>query len=319
MNFKGRTALYAAPCLLAILLLVPMMGSGFVVSQIAAQTLALGTVTLSLSFLAGQLGMVSLVQMSLAGAAAYVMAISGHAANGFGWGWPVWASLVLTVGVTVALALLVGALAARTEGVYTIMITLAVGIAFGTLVRQNYTVFNGFNGLTGVQVPQMLPASWGQPANLYGLCLALAVLALSLVIWLRQTTVGMALNGVRDNPRRMRSLGYSVIGLRIVGFGIAGLVASLGGIALVWCDRMITPGRIEVSAMVDVLIMAVLGGIKNPLGPYLGALVFVLLKTFSIDLVGAERFNLLIGLVFIATVMYCEDGLTAWVKRARAR
>lgn len=307
---------------LAVLLavtLVPLWGSGFVVSQLGAQVLALGTVTLSLSFLAGQLGMVSLVQMSLAGVAAYAMAISGHAADGFGWQWPAWASLCLAVAVTVLLSLLVGALSARTEGVYTIMITLAVGIAIFTLVQQNYVVFNGFNGLTGVRVPQLLPSDWGTHINLYGLCLGLAVIGCVAVAWFKQTTVGLSLQGVRDNPRRMSSLGFSVYKIRMLGFGVAGFLASLGGVALVWCDQMISPGRIQVSAMVDVLIMAVLGGIKNPWGPFVGALAYVLLKTFSIDLVGAERFNLLIGLVFITTVMFCEDGLTAWVKRARRR
>jgi len=305
--------------LMLLLFIVPVFGSTFVVSQLGAQVLAMGTVTLSLSFLAGQLGMVSLVQMSLAGVAAYAMAISGQAAEGFGWGWSTWASLGLAIVMTLICALMVGALSARTEGVYTIMITLAVGIAFFTLVRQNYTFFNGFNGLTGITVPQLLPPDWGPQRNLYCLCLALSLLALGLVLWLKQTTVGMSINGVRDNPRRMKSLGFSVYKLRILGFGVGGLIASLGGIAMVWCDQMISPGRIQVSSMVDLLIMAVLGGIKHPLGPYVGALVFVLLKTFSIDFVGAERFNLLIGLVFITTVMCSEDGLTGWVKRARSR
>lgn len=305
--------------LVAVLLFLPIWGSSFVVTQLGAQVLALGTVTLSLSFLAGQLGMVSLVQMSLAGVAAYTMAITGHAADGFGWQWPIGASLCMAVSVTVLLGVVVGALSARTEGVYTIMITLAVGIAAFTLVQQNYVVFNGFNGLTGVQVPQVLPSEWGEHRNLYGLCWVLAAMGFLFVAWFKQTTVGLSLNGVRDNPRRMASLGYSIYKIRILGFAVGGFLASLGGIALVWCDQMISPGRIQVSSMVDVLIMAVLGGIKNPLGPYVGALAYVLLKTFSIDLVGAERFNLLIGLVFITTVMCCEDGLTAWVKRARRR
>ena len=308
-----------ALAVVAVLVLLPVFGSNFVVSQLGAQVLALGTVTLSLSFLAGQLGMVSLVQMSLAGVAAYAMAISGHAADGFGWQWPIGASMCLAVVVTVLLSVVVGALSARTEGVYTIMITLAVGIAVFTLVQQNYAVFNGFNGLTGVRVPQVLPSAWGTHTNLYALCLALAALGFLFVAWFKQTTLGLALNGVRDNPRRMASLGFSVYQIRMLGFGVGGFLASLGGMALVWCDQMISPGRIQVSSMVDVLIMAVLGGIKNPWGPYVGALAYVLLKTFSIDLVGAERFNLLIGLVFITTVMCCEDGLTAWVKRARQR
>lgn len=305
--------------LLAFLFSLPQWGSTFVVTQIGAQTLALGTITLSLSFLAGQLGMVSLLQMSLAGVAAYAVAISGFAADGLGWGWPFWVSILFALVLTVFVSLVAGALSARTEGVYTIMITLALGIAFFNLTNQNYSLFNGFNGFNGVQMPALLPASWGKSSNVYLMSLVLAVIALLFLFWVRHTTLGMAFNGVRDNPRRMSSMGYSVLSLRIVGFGIAGVVAGMGGIAMVWYDQMMTPGRIHVSSMVDVLIMAMMGGIKQPLGPYVGALVYILLRTFAIDFVGPERFNLLIGLVFIAVVMFSEDGLTGWVERARKR
>jgi branched-chain amino acid transport system permease protein len=302
-----------------LLLSLPLFGSPFVLTQLGAQTLALGTIAMSLSFLAGQLGMVSLLQMSLAGVAAYAMAMSGHASAGLGWGWPLWLCILFALGSTLLVSLAVGALSARTEGVYTIMITLALGIAFVNLATQNYVLFNGFDGFTRVQVPVLAPESWGKESNLYLICLLLAVIAGLLVFWIRQTTLGMAFNGVRDNPRRMQSMGYSVLGLRIVAFGIAGMVAAIGGVAMVWYDQMITPGRINVFAMIEVLIVAVMGGIRQPQGAYFGAFAYILLRTFAIDFVGPERFNLLIGMVFIAIVMFSDDGLTGWVKRARKR
>ena len=306
--------------MLPVLLLgLPLFGSPFVLTQLGAQTLALGTIAMSLSFLAGQLGMVSLLQMSLAGVAAYAMAMSGHTSAGLGWGWPLWLSMLFALGATLLVSLAIGALSARTEGVYTIMITLALGIAFVNLTTQNYVLFNGFDGFTRVQVPVLVPESWGKESNLYLLCLLLAVIAGLLVFWVRQTTLGMAFNGVRDNPRRMQSMGYSVLALRVVAFGIAGMVAAIGGVALVWYDQMITPGRINVFAMIEILIIAVMGGIKQPQGAYLGAFAYILLRTFAIDFVGPERFNLLIGMVFIAVVMFSDDGLTGWVNRARKR
>lgn len=318
IHIQNKAGLYRLMGLLAVLLSLPLWVSGFVLTQLGSQVLALGTVTLSLTFLTGQLGMVSLLQMSLAGVAAYAVAMSGHVAGGLGWGWPLWGSLMLAMTATLLVSVLAGALAARTEGVYTIMLTLAIGTAFANLTRQNYALFNGFDGFSGVRVPN-LSGLLSDASNLYALCLAWAVLALTIVQWVKSTTVGMALNGVRDNTRRMQSLGYHVITLRIAGFGVAGLVAAMGGIAMVWYDKIITPGRIEVPSMVDILVMAVMGGFKQPLGPYVGALAYILLKTFAIDVVGPERFNLLIGLVFITVVMCSDDGLTGWVKTARKR
>ena len=57
------------------------------------------------------------------------------------------------------------------------------------------------------------------------------------------------------------------------------------------------------------LVIAVIGGLRHPIGPFLGALLVVLMQTFAIDLVGAERFNTLIGLVFLAIVFVSPDGI----------
>ena len=67
--------------------------------------------------------------------------------------------------------------------------------------------------------------------------------------------------------------------------------------------------------MINVLVIAVIGGLRHPIGPFIGALVVVLLQTFAIDIVGAERYNTLIGLVFLVIVFVSPDGvLGLWEK-----
>jgi branched-chain amino acid transport system permease protein len=66
-------------------------------------------------------------------------------------------------------------------------------------------------------------------------------------------------------------------------------------------------------------VIAVLGGMRHPIGPFLGALVFVLLQTFAIDVIDRERFNLVIGGVFLAIVLFSPDGLLGLWSYARAR
>jgi branched-chain amino acid transport system permease protein len=63
----------------------------------------------------------------------------------------------------------------------------------------------------------------------------------------------------------------------------------------------------------------VLGGMKHPIGPFIGALVFVLLQNFAIDLIDRERFNLVIGGVFLAIVLFSPDGLLGLWARLRQR
>jgi branched-chain amino acid transport system permease protein len=139
------------------------------------------------------------------------------------------------------------------------------------------------------------------------------------VKWTIRTPFGIALQGVRDNPRRMAALGFDVTAHRVAAYSLAGLLAGLGGVLLVWYNGLISPGSINTGWLINVLVMAVLGGMSHPLGAFLGALVFVLLQTFAIDLFDRERFNLVIGAVFLLIVLFSPDGLLGLWSALRKR
>ena len=305
---------------LAFVLAYPWIATPFFTFQIGAQSLALGLIALSLTFLAGYGGMVSLAQMTVAGIAGYMLAIfgsSGTAEISFGWPW--WLAVALAIAIAVACATFVGWLSVRTEGIYTIMITLAIGTAFYYLALQNYSVFNGFQGLQKVYPPQVLGIDWRAPVPYYYLALFWSLAGYFLVKYLARAPFGVALQGIRDNPRRMSTLGFNVTAHRVAAYALAGLLAAIGGVLLVWYNGLITPGSVGTSWMINILIISVLGGMRHPIGPFLGAIVFVLLQNFAIDLVDRERFNLVIGGVFLAIVLFSPDGLIGLWSSARAR
>jgi branched-chain amino acid transport system permease protein len=216
-------------------------------------------------------------------------------------------------------ATLIGWLSVRTEGIYTIMITLAIGVAFYYLVLQNYSVFNGFQGLREVYPPKVFGIAWRDPVPFYFLSLACSLGGYSLVRWIVGAPFGIALQGIRDNPRRMNALGFHVVAHRVAAYALAGFIAGVGGILFVWYNGLITPGSVGTSWLINILVIAVLGGMKHPIGAFLGAVVFVLLQTFAIDLVDRERFNLVIGGVFLAIVLFSPDGLLGLWEKLRLR
>ena len=301
---------------LALLLLFPFVATPFITFQVASQSLVLGLIALSLTFLGGYGGMVSLAQMTVAGIAGYAVAILGtSSAAEISLGWPWWAALPITLLLCVLSATLIGWLSVRTEGVYTIMITLAIGVAFYYLVLQNYSIFNGFQGLREVYPPKPGGIALRDPVPVYFLSLACALGGYFVVAWVVRAPCGIALQGIRDNPRRMSALGYHVVAHRVAAYALAGLIAGVGGILLVWYNGLITPGSVSTSWLINILVIAVLGGMKHPLGAFLGAIAFVLLQTFAIDLLDRERFNLVIGGVFLAIVLFSPDGLLGlWAK-----
>jgi branched-chain amino acid transport system permease protein len=189
------------------------------------------------------------------------------------------------------------------------MITLAIATAFFFFAQQNYSLFNGHSGFAGVPAPQFWGVNWRDPMPFYYTCLAAAALSYAVVLYTSRSTFGLALQATRDNQRRMRALGFNVTAVKVVAYFYAGIVAGLAGVLLVWFNGRISPGTIGVDVAIDVLVIAVIGGIRHPVGPFIGALLFVLLRTFAIDLVGAERFNTLIGIVFLVIVFWSPDGI----------
>ncbi|HVM83222.1 MAG TPA: branched-chain amino acid ABC transporter permease, partial [Candidatus Binatia bacterium] len=86
-------------------------------------------------------------------------------------------------------------------------------------------------------------------------------------------------------------------------------IAAVGGLLYVWMNGRVSPGTIDIGPVIDILVIAVIGGLRHPIGPFLGAVLFVLIENFAIDLISPERFNTLIGLIFLVIVLVSPDGL----------
>jgi branched-chain amino acid transport system permease protein len=308
-----------------ILIVMPLLANGFFLIEIFGTTLILGIVALSLMFLAGYGGMVSLMQLTIAGLAGYMTAVFGLSGNAnISLGWPWWLATPMAIALATLFGTISGALAVRTEGIYTIMITLAIASAFYYFTNQNWVIFNGHTGLNTVVTPHFWGVDWRADVPFYYVILAVAVLCFAAVGYLARTPFGLALQGVRDNPRRMAALGFNVNAHRVAAYAFASFMASLAGVLQVWNYRQISPGSVGVERAIDILIIAVVGGITRPIGPFIGALIFVLLRTFTLDFLVAigldgNRFRLLIGLGFLVIVLFSPDGIVGLWERWRGR
>jgi len=312
--------------LLALFLLVlPAFASNFVLIELFGWAMILGMIALSLMFLAGYGGMVSLVQMTVAGCAGYMTAIFGASAVAdISLGWPWWLGIPVAIIIAVIFGTLSGVLAVRTEGIYTIMITLAIASAFYYFTLQNYTLFNGFSGFNAVRTPQVFGVDWRSPVPFYYLILFWTVVSYLVVVYVSRSPFGLALQGVRDNARRMAALGFNVTAHRIAAYAFAALIAAIAGVLLVWHGGQISPGTAGVGPVIDILIIAVAGGLSRPIGAFIGAFIYVILRTFALDALVAvgldgKRFQLLIGLGFLLIVLFSPDGVLGLWNRWRAR
>lgn len=301
--------------LCVLLLIMPLLASDFVLDQIFGRSFIVGMIALSLMFLAGYGGMVSLAQLTIAAVAGYMVAIFGESAiTAISLGWPWWITVPLALVIAVLFGTAIGALAVRTEGIYTIMITLAIASAFFYFARQNYTLFNGFSGFNGVLPPKLFGVDWRSAVPLYYLTLFWATVAYLCVVYISRAPFGLALQGVRDNPRRMAALGFNVNAHRVAAYAFAALIAGVAGILNVWQYAQISPGTAGTGPVIDILVVAVIGGLTRPIGAFIGAFIYVFLKTFAIDILvsmglAGDRFQLLVGICFLLIVFFSPDGI----------
>lgn len=299
------------PGLFAVLILVlaPLIFSDFYLSAVITKALWLGVAAVSLIFLAGYVGMVSLGQVALYGIAGFTAANLVVADGGSKVALNPWLATLLGLGAAVAVGLFLGAIASRSYGIYFLMITLAFSVLVYFFFAQ-VTQLSGFGGVNNVELPSVVGNPLQQPARLFYIALVVSAAVYVSLRYIARAPLGLAFQGVRDDPARMRALGYNVPLLRTVAFGLGALVAGLAGVLSVWWNTRISPGSISLSQTIDVLVIAVIGGLYRLEGAWVGAVVVTVLDNWlrGIDLVG-NRFNTVIGVIFLAIVLVSPGGL----------
>lgn len=297
----------------AVLALVPFVGTAFFIDFVLTRTMLLGLGASSIVFLSSYVGMVSLAQYLVAGVAGFTVGnCVAEAGKGLKLGLNPWVAVVIALVISTTVALVLGALASRTTGIYFLMLTLTYAV-IGYYVFGQVTSISGFGGITGVSPPGFFDS---HPGRLYYATLAVSVVAYLAFRTLRRTPFGLTLEGIRDDPVRMSALGFNVPLHRTLAFGIAGLVAGLAGVLNIWWNGQIDPNSVAIGATLDLLIVAVIGGISHLEGAWLGAFVFVAANTYLrslplVDHIGITpaRFNTVVGFVVLVVVVASPNGL----------
>jgi branched-chain amino acid transport system permease protein len=292
-----------------VLLLAPLLFTDFYLSAVITKALWLGIAAASLIFLAGYVGMISLGQVALYGVAGFTMANLVAADGGSPIAWNPWLGALVGILGCTGVGLFFGAIASRSYGIYFLMITLAFAV-IASLFFGQVTQLSGFGGVNNVDRPDIVSNPVTDPANLFYIALGAAAAVYLLIRYLGRTPFGLALQGIRDDPSRMRALGYNVPLLRMLAFGLGALIAALAGILSVWWNTRISPGSIDLARTLDVLIIAVIGGLYRLEGAWVGAIVFTVLDNWTrgLEIVGG-RFNTVIGVIFLAIVLLSPGGL----------
>jgi branched-chain amino acid transport system permease protein len=312
---------------IAFAVVAPVILNANFAHNVLTRTFFVGIAASSLIFLAAYGGMISLAQTALFGTAGFVLGNvvtaggPGGTSKGLHLGWDPTLGIVLAIVMTTAIGLLVGLTSARSAGIYFLMITLTFSV-IATYFFGQVTTVSGFSGIGGINryTPGWIGDILGHPNRLYYISLGVALVVYVLIRYLVRTPFGITLQGVRDEPVRLGSLGYNVPLHRALAFAFAAFVAALAGILYAWWSGQVAPGTVDLPETINLLIVAVIGGLTRLEGAWLGAFAFVLMDNYITEKTNIPglgfggtlfggRFPTVIGIIFLAIVVISPGGL----------
>lgn len=299
----------------AALLVVPLVGVGPYAISLLTEILVFSIFTMSLDLLLGYVGLPSFGHAAFLGLGAYAAAILSARLGISNLG----PALIVAIIMASIGALVLGVLALRTSGVYFLMLTLAFAQMISAVAQKWTPVTNGSDGLRGVKSPDLFVPGWtireGVPFYIFAVC----VFALCFVLLFRivHSPFGQALVGMHENEVRMRAIGYNVQLYRVVAFWIAGVFASVAGVLYAFFNRFISPDDVGFSLSGAAVLMVLIGGEGTLIGPVLGTAAYLLIQNYLSSF--TDRWQLILGILFVISVMFVRRGFVGLWAQIRAR
>jgi branched-chain amino acid transport system permease protein len=305
-----RRAAVLVPALL--LVLFPATGATFY-AELVTKVMILAIFAMSLDLLVGVTGLVSFGHAAFFGIGAYTLALLSPRYDPA----DLWPTLAAAVAASAACAALVGALAVRVKGIYFIMVTLAFAQLF-YFVFHDTELGRGSDGITlnfkpvWAMGPVKLLAP-ERPLHAYYLTFACLVAVYGFLRVLRTSPFGRALQGIRSNEHRMRSLGFRVYRYKLAAFTLAGALAGLAGYLSATQYGFVNPELLSWHQSGAVLVMLILGGLGSFQGAVLGAFAFAAMQELYQLL--TPHWQLLLGGTIVAVVLLLPGGLSSVTAR----
>ena len=314
MSARNAELLTAGVIFVLLLIAPPLLealGLGYM-TGLLMKAMLLAIAALSLDLIVGQGGMISLGHSAFVGLGAYSLAIGLESGID-----NILALMVIALVVSGLFALVTGAQALRTSGIYFLMITLAFGqMAYFTLT--SLAGYGGDDGLTLWSLATLFGSKVVQNSGqLYFVILGVLLATWWLLHRITHARFGRVLRGARDNAERAEVMGFSVFRYRLTAYVIAGMIASIAGLLTAQQNEFVSPSLATWQHSGDLLVILVIGGIGSRNGTILGAFFIVIVQ----ELLGAilPEWRLIYGPLLVLVVLFAKGGLNTLLTPGQGR
>lgn len=303
---------YVGAALLALGIALPYISDLFTL-RLYSELLILGLLTMSLDVMMGYVGLASFAHAALSGIAAYTVAILLNRL-----GLDPWLAILAGLVVGTVTTTVMGAFSVRVRDIYFGIITLVFGNVFFIIANTWVSVTNGEDGLT-ISLPKLnvlglFIVDTNDLVHFWYLTLAVVFASFIVLRLFLHSPIGLVFQGIRDNEERTRHLGYDVNQFKILSTAVSGFFASLAGVLLLLKNAIIGTEQLFMIFSGEIVIWAVIGGLGTLVGPFVGAAFVQLITDFLTEF--TERHLLVIGLIFIVTILLAPRGLVGALSEA---
>lgn len=284
---------------LTFLTITAIIGDYFT-REIIVEISALAILVIALDLAAGFGGMPSLAHGAIMGTGAYAYAVAGQ----YGLSpWPAAGAGVIMAGLVGGG---IGAVCARTHGIFFIMTTLAFGQMIWTFTFRS-DALGGDNGMGGIERVPLPFTDSSAPLSftLYAVfTLLLIIISTGAIL---RSPFGRAVQAVQENPVRAAAIGLSPFRIRTISFAISSAIAGVAGVLTAQNLQFVSPELMIWTMSGEALIVLILGGIGTLAGPLVGAIVYVSLKHWAAG--WTDHWHLIIGILLILIVLSGSRGI----------
>src|SRR5476651_1362664 len=306
---KYRPLLLAAAALIALPFLMHVLGLSV---NTATMVIILAVATMGLNMCVGYTGLVSFGHGTWFGIGAYAAGlIQLHWFSG-----EIWLPLLLSMAVVAVASAAVGIIILRRRGVYFSLLTLAFAALTYTVAFRWSEVTGGEDGLGGLKRGAIGPIFLDDSLAFYIVVALIALAVLYVLLRVVRSPFGHVLVAIRENQLRATFQGYPIERYKLGAFVLSAVVTGIAGALLGFQTYLVSAEAVSVPFSGELLAMVVIGGMRNMLGPALGALFFILFRElFSI---WTPNWLLWFGLIFVGFVLYSPGGLVGiWATLSR--
>ncbi|WP_144238077.1 branched-chain amino acid ABC transporter permease, partial [Microbacterium sp. C448] len=287
--------------------LLPLVSSDYLL-RTGALVWIYALFALSVTIAGGFAGQIVLGQAGALAIGAYTSALLVTKA-----GWDFWASFGAAGLLAAVFSVALTAPTWRLRGHYVSMATLATGAFIAALALNLPAITNGARGIYGIPRPSLFGLTLSSAPAMYLLTFGILVAAVFVVGRLGASHLGRTWAAVREDEVAAASSGIHPAAYKSLAFGLGSVLAGFAGALYASQVTFIEPAQFGISLSVLAVTIAILGGLRAPMGAIIGAIILVGIPEFFRGF--AEWRLLFYGVLLLVLILWRPQGLWSYSER----